>query len=53
MQKLELNEISATYRVKEVIRRFSLKIIKSSINVVLGPNGAGKITLFRTISGIL
>ena len=53
MQKLELNEISSGYGVKEVIHKISLKIIEPSIYIVLGPNGAGKTTLFRTIGGIL
>jgi ABC-2 type transport system ATP-binding protein len=53
VQKLELNEISAGYGVKEVIHKISLEIIEPSIYIVLGPNGAGKTTLFRTIGGIL
>ncbi|RLI72651.1 ABC transporter ATP-binding protein [Candidatus Heimdallarchaeota archaeon] len=50
---LEVENISAGYGNKDVLRDLSFVVGKNEIYILLGVNGAGKTTTFRVISGIL
>lgn len=48
-----INDVSAGYGEKIVIKDFSLTVNKGDHILLLGPNGSGKTTLFRLILGII
>lgn len=51
--KLEIKDLSFSYKDKEVLKRITFEIANSEILGILGPNGAGKSTLIKCINGIL
>lgn len=53
MGELKLENISAGYRGKAVIRNVSATVHAGELLVLLGSNGAGKSTLIRTAAGLL
>ena len=48
-----IDDVSAGYGEKIVIKDFSLTVNKGDHFLLLGPNGSGKTTLFRLILGII
>ena len=48
-----IDDVSAGYGEKIVIKDFSLTVNKGDNILLLGPNGSGKTTLFRLILGII
>ena len=48
-----IDDVSAGYGEKIVIKDFSLTVNKGDHILLLGPNGSGKTTLFRLILGII
>ncbi|HVJ07755.1 MAG TPA: LPS export ABC transporter ATP-binding protein [Acidisarcina sp.] len=53
MQKLSTDEISKSYKGRQVVRGVSLEISQGEVVGLLGPNGAGKTTTFYMIVGLL
>ena len=51
--KLEVNELSFSYRLRPVLHSASFAASSGEIVCLLGRNGAGKSTLFRCILGLL
>lgn len=51
--KLEIKNLSFSYKEKKVLKNISFEIEDSKILGILGPNGAGKSTLIKCINGIL
>lgn len=51
--KLEIKNLSFSYRDKKVLKNISFEVENSKILGILGPNGAGKSTLIKCINGIL
>lgn len=49
---IEVRELCAGYRGKEVLHNVSLTFPAGCVTVLLGPNGCGKSTLLRTILGL-
>jgi branched-chain amino acid transport system ATP-binding protein len=50
---LEVENVSATYGLVQILWDVSFKIREKEIVSIIGPNGAGKTTLVRTIIGLL
>jgi zinc transport system ATP-binding protein len=50
---IQINDLSAGYDKKPVIRHVNLKIFSNDFIGVIGPNGGGKTTLLKLISGLL
>jgi cobalamin transport system ATP-binding protein len=50
---LEIQNLSAAYGNRGVLKNISLSLAKGKILVVIGPNGAGKTTLIRVLSGVI
>ncbi len=50
---LEINNLSAAYGDKLVIKNVTLSVASGEILALIGPNGAGKSTLVRAVSGVL
>lgn len=49
----ELDNVNFSYGSKEIVRRFSTKILRGDRIGIIGPNAAGKTTLLRLILGQL
>lgn len=49
--KIELNNLTKTYRKKRVVNNINLQIDEPNIYALLGRNGAGKTTLMEIIAG--
>lgn len=50
---LEVEKVSASYGVIQILRDVSFKVKEKEIVSIIGPNGAGKTTLVKTIMGLL
>lgn len=50
---LEVEEVSASYGMVQVLWDVSFKVEENEIVSIIGPNGAGKTTLVNTIIGLL
>lgn len=50
---LEVDKVSASYGVIQILRDVSFKVKEKEIVSIIGPNGAGKTTLVKTIMGLL
>ena len=50
--KIELNNVSKTYKDKVILKDVNLKLEKGKIYGLVGSNGSGKSTLIRTILGL-
>jgi len=50
---LEIENISASYGMVQILRGVTFKVEKGEIVSIIGPNGAGKTTLVKTIMGFL
>ena len=53
MQTLATDEVTKTYRGRQVVRGVSLEIRRGEVVGLLGPNGAGKTTTFYMIVGLV
>ena len=53
MSILSVQNISKRYKLREVVKRISLKIRGGEVVGLLGPNGAGKTTAFYMIVGLI
>jgi lipopolysaccharide export system ATP-binding protein len=53
MKILEVNNISKSYKGKEVVKGVDLSIKRGEVVGLLGPNGAGKTTTFYMIVGVV
>ena len=53
MSILSVQNISKRYKLREVVKRISLKIRDGEVVGLLGPNGAGKTTAFYMIVGLI
>ena len=53
MHKLEVSEVSKSYRKKRVVDRVSLEVNAGEVIGLLGPNGAGKTTTFYMVVGLI
>ena len=52
MAKLEIDNISHSYGIKEVIEDLSLTVEEGQVACLLGPSGCGKTTLLRLVAGL-
>ena len=50
---LDIENISASYGMVQILRDISFHVEKKEIISIIGPNGAGKTTLVKTIMGLL
>jgi lipopolysaccharide export system ATP-binding protein len=53
MLTLATDEVTKTYRGRQVVRGVSLEIRRGEVVGLLGPNGAGKTTTFYMIVGLV
>jgi lipopolysaccharide export system ATP-binding protein len=53
MQTLATDQVTKTYRGRQVVRGVSLQISRGEVVGLLGPNGAGKTTTFYMIVGLV
>ncbi len=53
MQKLHTDEITKSYKGRQVVRGVNLQITQGEVVGLLGPNGAGKTTSFYMIVGLI
>lgn len=53
MSILSVQDISKTYKFREVVKGISLEITSGEVVGLLGPNGAGKTTAFYMIVGLV
>ena len=51
--KLEIKNLSFSYKNKEILNNISFKVYSGTLLSILGANGAGKTTLIKCINGIL
>ncbi|GAA0126275.1 ABC transporter ATP-binding protein [Clostridium sp. CTA-19] len=52
-KKIEIKNVSKTFRKRRVIKNASFEILSSDICGFIGPNGAGKTTLMKMITGLI
>lgn len=50
---LKIDQVSASYGTRQVLREVSLDVSSGEVLAVIGPNGAGKSTLIRAVSGVI
>ncbi len=50
---LDIEKVSASYDMIQILRDISFQVKEKEIVSIIGPNGAGKTTLVKTISGLL
>jgi lipopolysaccharide export system ATP-binding protein len=53
MNSLRINQISKTYKSRQVVKNISMYVNRGEIVGLLGPNGAGKTTSFYMIVGLI
>ena len=53
MSKLEANDLTKRYRLRDVVKGISVSIQSGEVVGLLGPNGAGKTTAFYMIVGLV
>ncbi|MCC8369083.1 LPS export ABC transporter ATP-binding protein [Rickettsia endosymbiont of Polydrusus tereticollis] len=53
MDKLEIKNISKSYKKRMILRDISLELNKGEVVGLFGPNGAGKTTCFSIIIGLM
>lgn len=53
MESLTAERLSKSYRGRQVVRDFNLRVRRGEIIGLLGPNGAGKTTSFNMIVGLV
>jgi lipopolysaccharide export system ATP-binding protein len=53
MSILSVQDISKSYKFREVVKTISLEITSGEVVGLLGPNGAGKTTAFYMIVGLI
>jgi lipopolysaccharide export system ATP-binding protein len=53
MQKLSTEEISKSYKGRQVVRGVSITVSRGEVVGLLGPNGAGKTTSFYMMVGLV
>ena len=53
MRKLSTDEISKSYKGRQVVHGVSVHVTEGEVVGLLGPNGAGKTTSFYMIVGLI
>lgn len=53
MNSISINQVTKTFREKEVLKSITLEVSTGEIFGLLGPSGAGKTTLIRILTGQL
>ncbi len=53
MRKLATDEISKSYKGRQVVHAVSVQVTEGEVVGLLGPNGAGKTTSFYMIVGLI
>lgn len=48
---LEIKDLSASIKNKQILNKFNLTIEENEIHVIMGPNGCGKSTLSKILAG--
>ncbi|GAA0116065.1 ABC transporter ATP-binding protein [Clostridium senegalense] len=52
-KKIEIKNVSKTFKKRRVIKNASFEILSSDICGFIGPNGAGKTTIMKMITGLI
>ena len=52
MSKLEIKELSKSFKENKIINSVSLSVAPGDFMVLVGPSGSGKSTILRTIAGL-
>jgi len=53
MRKLSTDEISKSYKGRQVVHGVSVQVTEGEVVGLLGPNGAGKTTCFYMVVGLI
>lgn len=52
LEKLSIENISVSYKKRQVLKNINLKVYEAEVIAIVGYNGAGKTTLSRTLCGL-